>query len=706
MPRLLRIVLIHTHLPEIVEIQLDQHANICGTNASGKTTIQRLIPVFYGEQPNRVVPQTRKKFDEFYLPYSNSYLIYEYRRESGEICHVVLTKKSDGGVDYRFIGAPYQCDFYLEHSSEGAKGLSYKDVIAAMHARGIQVSPKITATSEYRSIIQNDTAALRGNSTDSLKLRRLANSYSLVGNGHRLRHIEKLVSAVHAKEGKMDTLKAMLAAIFEEDGVTLPTTRVKNTKVREWIMQMRQSMRLDRLQQDFEQLKQLAQQLDSSETLLAALKPQLAHDEQQQKQQRADAEQELHELRSQLQEIQNAFKTREFELNRQLVKAEADLRETVARLDQLQQRYNGYAANDMPKLQRDSDALPQWRENLQDLTKQYQLMLEAHGDLERKLSDRKTELADAFNRLSEEYRIKTRTLQQNKDLTREKQTNELAKLEQAFQNRRQELQANHVKQLTDMETQIAVLQNQLASPAFTEDELEAQRAAELRLEQTQEQAQQQMRSLQQLQQQHQKARATRDHADQALEQERKALHYAQQQLQQLHRQLMPEQGSLRHFLRLYYPGWEQSLGKVLDEHLLERQDLQPYLGELDKTLYGLGIELNAIDIPGYAQDEASIRHRKQTVEKQVQACQERKTQAEKLLKERFKEAEMIWEQVEQAEWQFAQYEENIEYARDARNRLRAEHDDLVKQRQVKVKAELATKQQQLAKAEQQQQQDL
>lgn len=51
MPQLFRIILIHTHLPGVVEIQLDQHTNICGTNASGKTTLQRLVPVFYVNSP-------------------------------------------------------------------------------------------------------------------------------------------------------------------------------------------------------------------------------------------------------------------------------------------------------------------------------------------------------------------------------------------------------------------------------------------------------------------------------------------------------------------------------------------------------------------------------------------------------------------------------------------------------------------------------
>ena len=707
MSQLLRIVLIHTHLPGVVELQLDQHTNICGTNASGKTTLQRLVPVFYGEQPNRVVPKTRKKFDEFYLPFSNSYLIYEYQRESGDICQVVLTRKSEGGVDYRLVAAAYQSDFYLTQSDEGVKALSYSDWASAMRARpDVQVSAKISATSEYRSIIQNDAAALRGNNADSVKLRRLAATFSLVSSGHKLRHIEKLVSAVHAKEGKMDTLKAMLAAIFEEDGVTLPTTKVKNTKAREWIQQMRQSMRLDKLQQDFERLKQLALQLDGAEGQLSALLPLLQQDEQQQKLRKADAEQQVNQLRGELLVLKEHFNAQQLEHNGKLSKTEADLHETSARLDQLQQRFDDYDAKDMPKLQRDTDALPLWRDTLQEVVEQYQLMVEQHGDLERQLEQRKAKLAEAFNRLSEQHRAKARQLQQQKDQTREQQENKLALLEQSFQSRLQHAQQQFAEQLTQLSSTIAVLQSQLNTSPLTEVEHDELRAAELRLEQAQQQAQQQARQLQQLQQQHQKARQEREQANQQLEQSRKGLHSAEQQLQQLNRQLTPEQGSLRHYLRLHYNGWEQKLGKVIDERLLERQDLQPHLAELSDSLYGLKVDLSAIDTPDYAQDEAAIRHRIQTAEQQLQQAQANKLQAEKLLKERFEQAELCRAQVEQAEWQLTQSEQNIDYARDARNRLQAQQRELTKQRQSSVRDTLQSQQQQLEKLKQQQQADL
>ncbi len=707
MSQLLRIVLIHTHLPGVVELQLDQHTNICGTNASGKTTLQRLVPVFYGEQPNRVVPKTRKKFDEFYLPFSNSYLIYEYQREDGALCQVVLTRKSDGGVEYRFVGAAYQSDFYLTESREGVKALSYNDWAAAMRGRPeVQVSAKISATSEYRSIIQNDAGALRGNNADSVKLRRLAASFSLVSSGHKLRHIEKLVSAVHAKEGKMDTLKSMLAAIFEEDGVTLPTTKVKNTKARDWILQMRQSMRLDKLQQDFGRLKQLAQQLDGSEAQLAALLPLLVQDEQNQKQHKADAEQQVLSLRGQLQTLKEQYSQQQLEQSSQLAKAEADLHETSARLDQLQQRYDEFDGQDMPKLQRDTDALPLWRENLAEVLEQYQLMVEQHGDLERQLEQRKMKLSESFNRLSEQHRAKARQLQQQKDSTREQQDSKLSELEHAFSQRQQQAQQQFSSQLTDVSSSIAVLHSQLKGSMLTAAEHEEQRNADVRLEDAQQQTQQQGRQLQQLQQQYQQARSARDQADTELELSRKALHSSEQQLQQLHRQLTPEQGSLRHFLRLHYNGWEQKLGKVLDERLLERQDLQPHLVDISDSLYGLQLELTAIDTPDYAQDEAAIRHRIQAAEQQLEQATAGKFQAEKTLKERHEQAELSRSQVEQAQWQLTQYEQNIEYARDARNRLQAQQRELNAQRQASVKTELAAQQQQLEKLQQQQHADL
>ena len=708
MSQLLRIILIHTHLPGVVEIQMDEHTNICGTNASGKTTLQRLVPVFYGELPNRVVPKTRKKFDEFYLPYSNSYIVYEYCRDKGDICQAVLTKKSDGGLEYRFVGIPYDSAHYLqEDDNGGVKAYSYGDWSSIMrHQAAGQFSAKIGATSEYRSIIQNDAAALRGNNAESIKLRRLAATFSLVSGHHKLRHIEKLVSAVHAKEGKMDTLKAMLAAIFEEDGVTLPTTKVKNTKARDWILQMRQSMKLGQLQQDFDHLKQTAQQLEGAESQLVALQPLLQNDEQAQKQSRAESEETLHALRGELQKLKDHFDDQQSDLNSSLSKTEYDLKEATDRLDQMQNRYDSYEARDMAKLQRDSDALPLSRENLQELQEQYQLMAEQHGDLERQLDLRKIKLSESLERLSQQHSAKVKQLQLQKDQIREAQDNTLSALDQRFQGQFQAQQQGFSEQDAEYRSAIAVLESELTHSPLTDAEHHELRTAEARLEQAQAQAQQHSRQLPRVQQELQQARERRDQADKNLEQQRKQANQAEQARLQLQRQLTPEHGSLRHFLRQNYQGWEQSLGKVLDEALLERQDLQPHFSVLTDTLYGLKLELHNVDVPDYAQDEEAIQHRIQQVEQQFEEANRQRAHGEKVLKEQHEQTELIRAQLEQVQWQSTEHESNIEYARDARDRLKAQQQELTLQRQAKTRSELAERKQQLEALKSQQQRDL
>ena len=192
MSHLLRIIMINGHLQGVIELDLDGHTNICGTNASGKTTLQRLIPVFYGERPNTVVPKTRKKFDQFYLPSSNSYLIYEYRRETGNTCHVAITRKKDEGVSYRFINAAYSPELYF---NEERQAYSYAEFTAGLRQRGIDTSHRIDTISEYRSIIQNDFSLLTGSlpRVESARIRQTALRYSLVESPHRLRDRKSVV---------------------------------------------------------------------------------------------------------------------------------------------------------------------------------------------------------------------------------------------------------------------------------------------------------------------------------------------------------------------------------------------------------------------------------------------------------------------------------------------------------------------------------
>ena len=265
MPSLNRIILIDTHLPGVVELALDGHTNICGTNASGKTTLQRLVPVFYGEYPSRVVPSTRDSFERWYLPHDSSFIIYEYIKSDGLAYQAVLASAGDGkGVNYRFIAKGFELDDYIKtKQGDSIQCFTMAELGREMKRAGVAVT-NLLNTREFRAIIQNDRALLSTGSNRT-ELRNYARQFSLCESEHSLRHIEKLAKAVHSKEGKMETIKSMIVAILEEDGVNPPSSRLNPQRVEAWIRESQLIQGFEQIRPEFEKLEQEFDQLLSTE---------------------------------------------------------------------------------------------------------------------------------------------------------------------------------------------------------------------------------------------------------------------------------------------------------------------------------------------------------------------------------------------------------------------------------------------------------
>ena len=686
MGSLRRIILIHTHLPGVVELALDGHTNICGTNASGKTTLQRLIPVFYGELPSKVVPKTRNKFDEFYLPCANSYLVYEYQREEGNICQVVLTSKPKEGVQYRLIEAPFSHEQLLSKDENNKVNALSQDLwLKTLKAEGINYSHKISATSEYRAIIQNDVGIIRGNAKDALKLRQLAARYSLVSPRHKVRHIEKLVSAVHAKEGKMDTLKSMLAAIFEEDGLVQPTTRVKNTKAREWIKQIRQSMRLEGLQGEQENIEQLAEKLNDVELRLFQLSPLLTDDLAGNLIQKADTEQKISQLKQALTQLKSQFNERENSLNSRSSEVKAELDVINGRLDSIQHQYDRYLDGDIDQLVKDTDALPLWREALQQQQEQYQILLEQYGDLEKQLNEQKITLNESLERLTQKNRSKVKALESEREQIRGTQIDKQNQFNDNYQTRSEELNTGFALELQQQQQIITRLQVQIDNVGPTAEEQEDSKLTDTRLDFSQDKWREASKSKIRADREWQQARIAQDKAQSVLEQARTFQHKARQELQQLQHQLNPEQGSLRHYLRNNVQGWEHTLGKVIDEQLLERSDLNPQFKAAEQAerndLFGLTLALSVIDAPDYSQDESALSLRLEQAQSRLAQAQTEQEQAEKQLTSNHEQAKRLQGVVQQCQRQLDDADQEVGYARESKSRLVEKHQLSIKQRQ-------------------------
>ena len=694
MPGLHRIILINCHLPGFVELDVSGHSNICGTNASGKTTLQRLIPVFYGELPSKVVPKTRKKFDDYYLPHANSYLIYEYQREDGQSCQVVLTRKGSDGVQYRFVEAPYHQEQILVDVEQGnVQAMLPEQWIKQLRQLGIEFSHKIQATSEFRSIIQNDVSVGRGAGRETTKLRQLASRFSLVSSQHRIRHMEKLVSAVHAKEGKMDTLRTMLAAIFEEDGLVQPTTTVKNTKAREWITQMRQTMRLQTMQNEYQKIQAQTEKLNTTEHQLLQLKPILETDLQSLATQKADAQEQRNKIKSQQSTAKESFEQAESLLNSRVSETAENLKAKSSRLDHIQQQYQRYQDSDIDQLQKNMDALPLKREEYDLKLEQYNLLIDQHQDLQRQLEQQKLKLSESLERLSRKNQAQVKTISQQKETVRNTHSDKEVDLRSQFEQRKEHQAKDFDQQLLDLERSIVRAEHQGTQASASEQEIENGALADKRLELAQRAWQQSSGAKKQAENTYQQLRNKRDEADKVLHQTRLTTRQAKERLQQLHKQLSPEQDSLRQFLRDHKPGWEQSIGKLIDEPLLDRKDLSPQLVADNSDAEGnsvLGVQLNmaVIDAPDYAQDETALTLSLEQTKKHLLVAEKQQKQAESELDACHQEAELQRETVAEQNRGFEQADQEMTYAQSAKQRFADELKAALEKRKQQAKQAL------------------
>lgn len=97
MSQLNKLVLIDSYAKnKFAEVCLRGNVNMNGRNGCGKTTLLRVLPIFFGSAPGEIVREegTNSGFADYYLPRATSYIVYEYVRKN-DVCCVVVSRKAD-----------------------------------------------------------------------------------------------------------------------------------------------------------------------------------------------------------------------------------------------------------------------------------------------------------------------------------------------------------------------------------------------------------------------------------------------------------------------------------------------------------------------------------------------------------------------------------------------------------------------------------
>ncbi|GAA0368258.1 ATP-binding protein [Bowmanella denitrificans] len=629
MPGLVRLILIDTHLPGVVELKLDGHTNICGTNASGKTTLQRLIPVFYGEYPSRVVPATRDSFERWYLPRESSFIIYEYRNGEEELCQLVLTSTGNG-VNYRFIAKGFDLDDYLYQNKNGKHtSLPAVEQARTLARNGYTVSKQLN-TKDFRAVLQNDRGVMNA-SSNGRELLGYARIFALCETQHSLRHIEKLAKAVHSREGKMETIKAMIAAILEEDGVQPPSSGLSRNKVEDWIRECHLIKEFDAIRPQFSRLEQANHELSQSEIRLAQLRQQFSIDLSQLAASLVQHEGKLEETVLSLRKQESDWAIQRDHLNQQLSEAKAEVRTYESDLERVEKEYQDWQDKDIETLQKNLNQLGQWQSQLDGAQNRYSLLTDQHQDVESSYNKQLAAISEILSQEQELYGEKQQELKEKLADARTDEQRKLAELRQDYQQQLSEAQQDYQQRLQELKVQHAELSAALRNAGFNEFEQSQVALLEESIQEAADLEDAGRDKQRRLAQELSNSQKSRHQASVELEQARKQFAKAQQQVDKIEALLYPGQGSLLEFVRREMPDWPKSLGKVINAELLTRKDLKPELGEVHDSLFGLKLDVSLLDTPDYAHSEQQLQSQLDSAQRLLAEAVEQQNLAEQKL---------------------------------------------------------------------------
>lgn len=148
-----KIIFINSANIPYAEISIDGNVHFTGTQGVGKSTVLRALLFFYNADKHRLgIQQGQKSFDEFYFRQSNSHILYEVMRDNG--AYTILVSRYQGRASWRFIDAPYKREWLIDDDKQV---LSDWVKIRERIDKNVAVSARIDSGVVFKDIIFGNT---------------------------------------------------------------------------------------------------------------------------------------------------------------------------------------------------------------------------------------------------------------------------------------------------------------------------------------------------------------------------------------------------------------------------------------------------------------------------------------------------------------------------------------------------------------------
>ena len=611
-----KIIFINSANIPYAEISVDGNVHFTGTQGVGKSTVLRALLFFYNADKHRLgIQQGQKSFDEFYFRQSNSHILYEVMRDNG--AYTILVSRYQGRASWRFIDAPYQREWLVDDDKQV---LSDWVKIRERIDKNVAVSARIDSGVMFKDIIF-------GNTHDHKY-----NRYALVQSAH-YQNIPRSIQNVFLNT-KLDAdfvKNTIIQSMADEDlPIDLQTYRRLVTDFEReydeidcWFRQTRDGSY---------PVRQQALKIAEQGRKIVALDQQLLDVWHRLNHAVAESEQQIPLLEAEAVEVKTDIekeRNREKELTSEYEKENNSLREQLGEkkgklkeIAQARKEFEAIGIEDKLALASREDAIKQEAGDKQTLLDD---LLKTHASIEEKYNIAQGKLENARqafeNSQKEAYYKKQSELQKERKRLEDERTKNRNQFLDAFNCWRHEsderLQmllaeqhradstlkelrqwhpmANEIKQVTEQLQQLAVNEKENAAQQTVVKSEIAQITAEYEMKE--------------------------DELRQASGREQERLEGIRtQQLEQIakiHDLLSHLDGSLYHWLCENAEGWEETIGKVVDEErILYAGGLEPQLGVLSDSIFGVKLNLDNIDSEHRTPDE--YRAEKKALEEQVQ----------------------------------------------------------------------------------------
>ncbi len=588
------------HIP-YAEIRVDGNVHFIGTQGVGKSTLLRAILFFYNADKLHLgIPKEKQNFDAFYLPYANSYIVYEVVRENG--AYSVVVSKSMGRAAFRLVDAPYRKSWFVNDRHEvSADWSEVRARILEMDAR-CTITPLVTSYEMFRDIIfgnnrRPDMVAYRKFAiVESAKYQNIPRTIQHVFLNSRLDADfvkDTIIQSMSEEDISIDLAyyRSQIEAFEQEyDDVMLWLKPNKNGEivVRKQAEQVIQRYR--GLLYSQKQLEEERAELNYAEKVARDMLPVLE-----------TQIQETEEKRTRLIRLIGEEKTKYAAERDKLVRREGSIADDLKRIREKRQYYEKEGIEDVMRrvageavLLHELESLKQTYAELtatyRDVLQKYNLMVDKletgfttfENERRKAMLDRENVLNAQKNALYTRYREQESQVRdayeerlKTWNSSRMQLTEEISMLQQ--QKTRIRLTPHFGKEIDDCRAQLEALKEEerqtsweVANSKLACDRLRQQCADELKDNDWQ----------------------FKQQADEVIRR-RTTL---EEEMRRLRALIDRWKGSFAEWLDAHKPGWQETIGKVADEELiLYSQDLCPALAkENDNTWFGVRVELSGI----------------------------------------------------------------------------------------------------------------